>query len=201
MIKNYIFDFGDVFLNLDKQATARELFNFGMKKFTEEMLHKNNLYEKGLVSTDAFLDFYQNQFPNATKNQLKNAWNSILLNFPKYRLTFIENFSKANTCYLLSNINEMHLDFIKNILDKDFYKRFINCFTKVYYTHEINMRKPTKEIFNFVLKDSNLKPKECFFIDDTKENILTAKRLGIKCWHIDSLNEDVINLVEKTKKI
>jgi len=52
MIKNYIFDFGDVFLNLDKPATTQELLKLGMTDFTDEMLSKNKEYEKGLVSTE-----------------------------------------------------------------------------------------------------------------------------------------------------
>lgn len=194
MIKNYIFDFGDVFLNLDKTATQRELEKLGMTSFSEEMDAQNKLYEKGLISTNDFLTFYQDIFPNSSKTELKNAWNKILLDFPLYRLKFIEKFSNNNPCFLLSNINDMHLENIKNKLGKEFYNRFYNCFEKVYYTHEINLRKPDASIFEFVLSDSNLEASSCFFIDDTKENIETAKKIGLKCWHINPEKEDIINL-------
>ena len=194
MIKNYIFDFGDVFLNLDKPATAQELLKLGMIEFTDEMLSKNKEYEKGLVSTEEFIGFYQTQFPNATKEELKTAWNSILLDFPLYRLEFIENFSKNHNCFLLSNINDLHLEHIIKKLGKEFYNRFISCFDKVYYTHEIHLRKPDKEIYEFVFKDSNINPNESFFVDDTLENIETAKELGVKCWHINPFDDDIILL-------
>lgn len=194
MIKNYIFDFGDVFLNLDKTATQKELEKLGMTSFSKEMDAQNKLYEKGLISTNDFLTFYQDFFPNSTKTELKNAWNKILLDFPLYRLEFIEEFSNNNRCFLLSNINDMHLENIKNKLGKEFYNRFYNCFEKVYYTHEINLRKPDASIFEFVLSDSNLEANSCFFIDDTKENIETAKKRGLKCWHINPEKEDIINL-------
>lgn len=49
MIKHLIFDFGDVFINLDKAATLRlltsEITDF---QITEEMTHINADYEKGL---------------------------------------------------------------------------------------------------------------------------------------------------------
>lgn len=199
MIKNYIFDFGAIFINLDKNATERELEKLGILDFTSEMLEKNQLYEKGLISTTVFIDFYQTQFTKATRIELKNAWNKIVLDFPLYRLEFIEKFSKNNCCFLLSNINEMHLNFIKTQLGKCFYKRFYNCFEKVYYTHKINLRKPDAEIFKFVLTDKNLIANECFFIDDTKENTDIASKLGFKCWNINPDKEDVINL--KTKLI
>lgn len=194
MIKNYIFDFGDVFINLDKSATARELLKLGKITFSEEMITKNNQYEKGLLSTDAFLDFYQLQFPKASKTELKTAWNKILLDFPTYRLEFIEKFSKTNRCFLLSNINDLHLKYIQKQLGKTFYNRFIACFEKVYFTHEIHLRKPDKSIFEYVFKESNLNPKQCFFIDDTIENTKTASNFGVACWTINPLQEDIINL-------
>jgi putative hydrolase of the HAD superfamily len=88
----------------------------------------------------------------------------------------------------------MHLDFIKTQLGNSFYNRFYNCFEKVYYTHEINLRKPDAEIFEFVLKDKNLIANECFFIDDTKENTDIASKLGFKCWNIIPNLEDIIHL-------
>lgn len=37
MINTLLFDFGDVFLNLDKEATTRELKKLGLNAFTPEM--------------------------------------------------------------------------------------------------------------------------------------------------------------------
>jgi len=195
-IKNYIFDFGDVFINLDKPATKIALQELGLEEFTAEMDSVNKQYEKGLLSTDEFIVFYQNQFPKATREELIAAWNSILLDFPEYRLEFIEEFSKKHDCYLLSNINDLHLTYIENDLGEDFYNRFINCFKKVYYTHEIHLRKPDAIIYEFVFSDAQINPKESFFVDDTLENIETAKEFGVKCWNINPLDDDIVLLEE-----
>jgi len=195
-IKNYIFDFGDVFINLDKPATQQELLKLGMDSFTEEMSSINKAYEKGLVSTEEFLAFYQTQFPQATKEELKTAWNKILLDFPLFRLEFIEAFSKKHPCYLLSNINDLHLTFIKKQLGKEFYNRFISCFKKVYYSHEIHLRKPDVAIFEYVFKVAKINPKESFFVDDTLENIETARKTGLTCWHINPFDDDIVLLEE-----
>ena len=86
----------------------------------------------------------------------------------------------------------MHIDFIKD--NVSFYEDFKNCFDQFYLSQEIHLRKPNKDIFDFVLENNNLKPEQCFFVDDTKENTDTAKSLGINVWNIDETNEDVINL-------
>ena len=62
MIKNIIFDYGDIFINLDKPATKLELQKLGVDDFTPEMTAQNHAYEKGLITTAQFVDFYQEQF-------------------------------------------------------------------------------------------------------------------------------------------
>ncbi len=193
-LKYFIFDFGDVFINLDKPATIRALRNVGLDKFTDEMIEKNRLYEKGLCTTDEFLSFYQGHFPQLSKEELRNVWNKILLDFPVYRLEFLETFSQNHKCYLLSNINEIHVDFIKKQVGEVFYNRFISCFEKVYYTHEIHLRKPDAEVYEYVFQDAGINPEACFFVDDKIENIRTAASLGVRCWHIQPGKEDIINL-------
>ena len=46
MIKNIIFDFGDVFINLDKAATLRELNRLGMSQPDPELMMLFLAYEK-----------------------------------------------------------------------------------------------------------------------------------------------------------
>ena len=69
-----------------------------------------------------------------------------------------------------------------------------------YLSHEIQLRKPNADIYEFVLKENNLKPEECLFIDDTKENTDTANKLGIHTWNIDETTEDIINLFSIKKR-
>ncbi len=193
-IKNLLFDFGDVFINLDKTATLRELHKLGATEITQEMDEMNKKYEKGLVTTCEFVAFYQNIFPNTTEQVLKESWNAILLDFPEYRLKFLEKLAKKYPIYLLSNINDLHLSKIKKNLGKKFYNRFLACFKKVYYSHEINLRKPDNSIFEYVLKDANIIASETIFVDDTLENIEKANELGFKTWHINPAIDDIINL-------
>ncbi len=193
-IKNLLFDFGDVFINLDKTATLRELHKLGATEITPEMDVMNKKYEKGLVTTDEFVAFYQTIFPNTTEQALKESWNAILLDFPEYRLEFLEKLAKKYPIYLLSNINDLHLSWIKNSLGKKFYNRFLACFKKVYYSHEINLRKPDNSIFEYLLNDANIVASETVFVDDTLENIEKAIELGFKTWCINPITDDIVNL-------
>ncbi|WP_299097810.1 HAD-IA family hydrolase [uncultured Winogradskyella sp.] len=195
MIDTLIFDFGDVFINLDKEGAMQNALNlFKLDTFEEDMTNTNILYEIGKISTEEFIAFYSSKFPHLTKQQLIDAWNFILRDFPKYRLEFLQKLAKEQRykLILLSNTNDMHINFIK--ANVSFYEDFKNCFDQFYLSQEIHLRKPNRDIFDFVLDNNNLKPEQCFFVDDTKENTDTAKSLGINVWNIDETNEDVINL-------
>ncbi|MGO1586122.1 MAG: hypothetical protein ACTHXJ_09135, partial [Mesonia sp.] len=48
-IKTLLFDFGDVFINLDKSATAKKLAEFGLEDFDAEMILHNQSYEVGNI--------------------------------------------------------------------------------------------------------------------------------------------------------
>ncbi|WP_299521975.1 HAD-IA family hydrolase [Winogradskyella sp.] len=203
MIKTLIFDFGDVFINLDKQGAMQNALRlFELDTFEDDMMAANMHYEMGKISTNQFIGFYLSKFPKLNETQVINAWNFILKDFPKYRLDFIKDLAEKSTyeLILLSNTNEMHIDFIKTT-DSVFYEDFKRCFDKFYLSHEIFLRKPNPEIFDFVLLDNNLSPNECLFIDDTKENTEVAESMGIHVWNIDETKEDVINLFEIKKDL
>ena len=201
MIKNIIFDFGDVFINLDKQATYREMEKLGVTQISEEMISIYHQYEKGLISTDEFITFYQEKFPFIKRQELVNAWNAILLDFPKERLEFLRELStsKQYRLFLLSNTNELHISWVQEHWGMELYDEFKNCFEQFYLSHEINFRKPDAEIYKFVLEENDLKASETLFVDDLEENTEAAQKLGIQIWNLIPREEDVIDINSKKK--
>ena len=199
MIKNIIFDFGDVFINLDKEATYKELEKLGITSISEDMIFTYHQYEMGLISTDEFIGFYQNKFPQLQREELITAWNAILLDFPLHRLAFLKELvaSKKYRIFLLSNTNELHISWIQNNWGMELYNDFKSCFEQFYLSHEINFRKPNANIYEFVLNENNLKASETIFIDDTKENTDSANKLGIHVWNNNPATEDVVNLLKR----
>lgn len=201
MIKTLIFDFGDVFINLDKAATQRELEQLKLDGFSEEMLKKNQEYEKGEISSEEFTAYYIKCYPHINENQFTNSWNAILVDFPKYRLDFIKKISEGKNfeLILLSNTNHIHINWVRE--NVPFFEEFKSCFDAFYLSQEINFRKPEASIYEFVLNKHQLNPQEVLFIDDTKENTDAAAALGIKTWNINPEKEDVIELFEVKKEL
>ncbi|WP_298756548.1 HAD family phosphatase [uncultured Psychroserpens sp.] len=201
-IKTIIFDFGDVFINLDKQGAMQNALNlFQLEDLPEDLVAINTLYEQGLISTKEFIAFYTDNFPHLSQKDIIDAWNFILKDFPIHRLEFIKSLVKDNNyqLILLSNTNDLHITWIKDRVS--FYDEFKACFHKFYLSHEIKLRKPNRDIYEFVLTENNLKAEACLFIDDTKVNTDAASKLGIYTWNIDETKEDVVNLFNIKKDL
>jgi len=195
MIKNIILDFGDIFINLDKPATAREMMKFGFTGITPELDTLFKEYEMGLVTSEEFLAFTGRLFPNATRHNLIDAWNAILLDFPDERLEFLEALAaeKRYRLFLLSNTNEIHIENERQKMGEKFI-RFERAFEGFYLSYEMGKRKPNSDIFQQVLDENQLLPEETFFVDDTKENTDAAAQLGIKTWNLQVGKEDIVQL-------
>lgn len=196
MIKTIIFDFGDVFINLDKPAIEKELLKLGVSEITEEMYHYVSQYEKGLISTKNLTNYFSTEFSGISELDFAYAWNSIILDFPNHRFEFIETLSNEQkfNLILLSNTNALHIEKVIEIMGLNKYNRFKGFFSKFYLSHEIHLSKPNTNIYEFVLNENNLNAKECLFIDDTYENTKAASLLGIHTWNNNPKTEDVVNL-------
>ena len=199
MIKNIVFDFGDIFINLDKEATYKELAKLGVTNISEDMITTYHQYEMGLISTDEFVNFYKTKFPQLSRESLVNAWNAILLDFPIRRLSFLKELVASNKyrLFLLSNTNDLHISWIQNNWEAELYDEFKNCFEQFYLSHEINFRKPNANIYEFVLNENALKASETIFVDDLKENTQAAKELGMQVWNLIPGKEDVVDLLKR----
>jgi len=197
MINAIIFDFGDVFINLDKQATLDGLKNLGISHWNEDLNQLNLQYEVGAISGDDFLSGIQKHTNNGSIEDIRAAWNSILADFPLYRLEFLQMLSQKYRLFLLSNTDAIHIDTFEQKSGPSFYSDFYQCFEKVYFSFEIGMRKPNPDVYSFVLDQHGLQAKQTLFIDDKKENTDAAQALGLKIWNLQVGEEDVVDLFDK----
>jgi putative hydrolase of the HAD superfamily len=194
MIDTIIFDFGDIFINLDKEATPLALKKLGLKEWNSNLDALNLDFEKGKISETEFILGFQNYIPNASIHQIREAWNAILLDFPLYRLEFLQMLSQKYRLFLLSNTDSIHIERFQHKAGISFYRDFYQCFEKIYFSFELGMRKPEAAIFEFIIKEHNLLPKNTLFVDDNLQNIESAEKLGLQVWHLQKGEEDVIDL-------
>ncbi|GAB4491406.1 MAG: HAD family phosphatase [Saprospiraceae bacterium] len=187
-VKNIIFDFGNVLFDLDLPAIERNLKLYFGENFAaaKEKLRRGRifeLYEVGGLSTEEFVDSIRfTAEPPLEKEQVISAWNSIFLEMPSHRFEMLLRLRERYKVFLLSNINELHASWIDAYMLRehgigDFHARY---FDGVYYSHWIRLRKPDREIYEYVLADAELIPEETVFFDDLEINIEAARKVGIR---------------------
>ncbi|MBM6498728.1 HAD family hydrolase [Flavobacterium macrobrachii] len=197
MINAIIFDFGDIFINLEKEKSIEEFKKLGLNGPNEELIAKNDLFEKGQITELQFIESFQKFIPNASLEEIIKAWNSIIGDFPLYRLEFLQMLSTRYRLFLLTNTDSIHINRFEHKVGMSFYTDFYRCFEKVYYSYEMGMRKPQPEIFSTILNKHDLSPKRTLFVDDKKENTDAAEALGIHVWNLQVGKEDVVNLFDQ----
>jgi putative hydrolase of the HAD superfamily len=199
-IKNIIFDFGGVILDIDYLKTKEAFQTLGLSQEQLVYTQKNqsdwfSRIETGQISEQRFLNGLLEFLPPNTKtNVVVEAWNALLGNYKSERLLFLLETKTKYRSFLLSNTNVIHERWFTQKLRKEYGTQLSDYFEKVYYSHELGMRKPNKEIFEFVLQDNKLLPNETIFIDDSIQHIETAKQLGIQTLHLKQNQEVYLEL-------
>ena len=200
-LKNIIFDLGGVLLNIDYQKTKISFEELGFNHFDQmysqysaDMLFSD--LETGKVTNDHFLAYLVKAADGKINGeQIAAAWNAMLLDFRIPSLHFLEELAKKYKLYLLSNTNAIHLAAFNETFKRETGKPSLDAyFTKAYYSNNVGLRKPNEDIFEFVLKDEGIKADETLFIDDSYNNIETAKKMGFQT-HLLQPEEKIENLV------
>lgn len=197
MINTIIFDFGDIFINLEKEKAVEEFKKLGLEGPNDELLLMNDQFEKGKISEVDFIQGFQKYIPEADLLEIRKAWNAVIGDFPLYRLEFLQMLSRKYRLFLLTNTDSIHINRFEHMVGMSFFSDFYQCFEKVYYSYEMGMRKPDPAIFSYILNKHDLSPKRTLFVDDKKENTDAAASLGIQVWNLQVGEEDVVDLFEK----
>ena len=207
MIKNILFDLGGVFVPLNRERCLANFRKIGVSDF-EKILseyHQGGYfleYEKGLISSEEFRDAVRwGAKAPLTDTEIDIALTSFLEDIPTYKIELLHSLkSRGYSVYLLSNSNEICIrkvkaDFAYHGIDFD------TIFDIRFFSYEMKMVKPDKEIFHKVLEESGIVAGETLFVDDYRPNIESAAEIGFKTLLYsvaDNLSEQVEVILRKS---
>lgn len=193
-----IFDLGGILVDIDYAAPGKRFQALGIEGVSHiffeggegEIFYK---YERGEVSTDAFFDVLRPYGkPGLTTEEMKDAWNAILVGFPAHRIDMLKTLQKDYRLFLLSNINDLHLAAFRSMIKMKFPDlNFDGLFEKAYYSNLLGKRKPEEGAFRAVLDCHNLMPEKVLYVDDSTQHIEAAARLGIGARWLKAPEEEV----------
>ncbi len=188
-IETIIFDFGGVIIDIDPQLTMNDFAALGARKLDPDEMQDMiatliRRFERGIFTPEVFRNRMRDylQF-KATDQEFDDAWNALLFDIPAERIAIIEEVKKNYRIYLLSNSNEIHYDLFTRDLQLRFgYTEFDGLFEKSFFSFDLHMTKPDLEIYEFVIYQHGLDVSKTLFIDDSEENIVAAKKLGLNAY-------------------
>ncbi|GAB1417124.1 HAD family phosphatase [Paludibacter sp.] len=187
-VNTLVFDLGGVIYNIDIQLGIDNFKKIGFVDADNYIGHfsHNDFFvgwESGKVDIDTFRKEIKKRCVNPVSfNQIDEAWESILIDIPDDRIKLLKKLKKKYRLLMLSNTNPIHINVS---LKKELAKRGLtveDLFDKAYYSFEVGHIKPSKEIFEYLLKDANVKAEDCLFLDDGSKNIEVANELGFKTY-------------------
>ena len=183
MIKNIIFDIGNVLLKFEPKKYLKELFK---DKEIEDLLFneifRSNewlMLDKGSINEAEATSIFIDRVPERTIdiNLCMSNWKSILVPI-KENISVLKSLHiKGYNLYILSNFHKAAYNHILDTHD------FFSIFHGGAVSFEENLLKPNIDFFNILLDRYSLNPCECLFIDDTLDNITAASSIGINVIH------------------
>ena len=196
-IKNIIFDLGNVLVSTnmeDKLALDPDIPNDKIPYI---------MYQWYKDEDDTIgLDEFKKIIPDRLKELSKFIprlfeYNIQCVNDFSYTIPLIDNLiSNGYKVYFLSNWSKWSYE----LLDKHHKFDFLNKMNGGLWSWQAECLKPDEKIYKLLLDKYNLNPEECVFFDDLKENVESAKRIGIKGILFDRLNPDSMNIATELEE-
>ncbi len=177
-IKAILFDMGNVLIFFDAKRSSKafsEAVGVPEDKIWQAFFisELERSYTRGEISSEEFYRRVVEHFPKKIDfATFAKLWNDIFTENHEMDV-LLRKLKKHYPLYLISNTNDLHFEYVTTQFPIS--KHFTKCFP----SHVVGHRKPDKAMFEHVLQEIKLKPEETVFIDDIREFVDSAKRLGI----------------------
>ncbi|SHI63494.1 putative hydrolase of the HAD superfamily [Clostridium amylolyticum] len=195
MIKNIVFDIGNVLVEYRPEAFIKK-FNY-THEINERIMkvifgsrHWPEL-DRGTLKQEEATKLFCMDEPELEKeiNELMDKWMDMLLPMEDSIKLLLDLKQKGYKVFVLSNYHEKAF---KRIQEEN---EFFNIIDGGVISYEIKYIKPQREIYETLINKYQLNPEETVFIDDVKENLHGAEKVGINT----ILFKDVLDTKDKLK--
>ena len=192
MIRNIIFDLGNVLLNFKPKEF--------MKRFSQDEQRIDSLVsrmigpevwfklDRGVLTWKEAKKIYLEKFPeekDILKPFLESAW-EMLTPIEENVKILRELKEKGYNLYVLSSFIKEAFAYVRKKYD------FFSLFDGILLSYQEKLIKPEKEIYQKLVDRFDLNPEECIYIDDHDFILKPAEKLGMKTIHFTE-NTDLKN--------
>lgn len=179
MIKNIIFDIGRVLVTFDPIQYVNSLgFDEETARAVVGAIFHDPLWietDRGVIPVEEFEEAFVANAPDY-EPQIREAYRKMgrMIQLMPHTMPWVKALKERGyRLYVLSNYGEYLFLKSKDRLD------FMPYMDGAVISYQIQMIKPDREIYEYLLKKYDLSPEECVFIDDRPENVEGAKAVGM----------------------
>lgn len=187
MIKNIIFDFGNVLFKWDEdQIVTNYSNNIDEQNILKKVIFKSDEWfqlDNGSSTYEKAKTLFKEELPNNLKEKVEVIMSTWYEKMPinEEICDLIKKLKKSNYgVYAMSNTHITVYEYVKNLeIGKYFDGFLISAIEK--------MMKPNENIYYRLYEKFELVPKECLFVDDSEKNIIASQKTGMQ-GHIFDIN-------------
>jgi len=191
MIKNIIFDMGNVLLDYNPQISMQML---GIQEAARPVILKELFggnewvqLDLGLINVDEAYDSIKSRVREEFHADLRkciDGWDICMV--PVEGAKEFCDYVKANgyNVYVLSNAHKSFYRYFPRYFDLEF-------FDGIVVSADVHTVKPNTQIYKYLLEKYNLKAEECLFIDDRADNVEGAIKAGMRAYKFENDFEEI----------
>ncbi len=180
MIRNILFDLGNVLIHCDLSYAAREIAarsDLGAEEVLQLLAETSIMHEfdAGRHTGEEFSKEIERLTGwRGGSTALEHIWQEMLSPDPSMFELLEELHEQGFGTYILSNINPYHVPHVR-----ERYPRVHQTHGQI-YSCEVGLIKPDLRIFEHTRDALGILPAETIFIDDREDNIASAESLGFR---------------------
>jgi putative hydrolase of the HAD superfamily len=188
MIKILILDIGQVLIEVDIHQFIKTLAcAMKISRWKLYFMHDRTLFHELMMGMKTMADVHQ-IFCQRLKRDIElekfnEIWLSIIIGQKNEVIGLVQELGLKYPLAILSNIDAVHYEYFQKNMT------FLNYFSPHFLSFRMRLAKPDPAIYQQVLADLNARPEECYFIDDRKENVIAARKLGIIAHHFKNFKK------------
>lgn len=192
-ITHIALDMGGVVLHIDHEQAVSRFEEIGVANARDFLnpYHQQGLFgqlEGGQFSAEEFVSELSRLIGKPlTHEQCLYAWLGYLKEIPQRNLDTIRRLrEKGYRVCLLSNTNPFFFEWAESGAFDSKGHPIRDYFDALYVSFRCKLLKPSREIYEHVLRSENIRPEQLLFIDDSERNTEAAAALGIRTMHVET---------------
>ena len=173
-----VFDLGNVLIPFDYKIAIDKLNKIAdglgnrFIEFYKSNYHLHRDFERGLITESDFLKTMLKAAENKIDEETLKKYYADIFSVNEDVVSLLPTLKEKYKLFLLSNTNSIHQKYGWQKYE------FLTYFDEMILSHEVGSVKPEEKIYREVEKASGLPSEEHFYIDDIKEYVDAAIKLG-----------------------